>query len=96
MTNLSALSSAIRAVAPTMQELNDAILSLRGLPCYYLSLRTHSRPKPRRSRAKHRPTRLQRRRYPRQSEKPENRLNITREHGFLENTPTTTYTVKNQ
>lgn len=62
MAHLSALAAAARSIAPTMQEFTDAILALRGLPCYYPPLRPRPQPKPRRSRARHRPTWLQRRR----------------------------------
>lgn len=60
--HFSALAAAARSIAPTMQEFTDAVLALRELPCYYPPLRPRLRPKPRRSRARHRPTRLQRRR----------------------------------
>lgn len=62
LANLSALSVHMRTTSHTMKELNDAMLTLRGLPCYYPPLQPRPRPKPRRTRAKHRPTRLQRRR----------------------------------
>lgn len=61
LANLSALSTTIRAASCTIQELNDAIQAFRGIQCYYPPLRARPRPKPRRFRAKHQPTRLQRR-----------------------------------
>ena len=62
LANLSKLTGAIRAAAITIQDLKDAMRILRGQPCYYPPLRPRLRPKPRRSRARHWPTRLQRRR----------------------------------
>ena len=62
LANLSALSAYIRAASCAYQELNDAILALQRIQCYYPPLRARPRPKPRRFRAKHQPTRLQRRR----------------------------------
>lgn len=57
------LGSAIRAAAPTMRELTDAIQALREKARLYSPpLCPRPRPRRRRFRAKHNPTRLQRRR----------------------------------
>lgn len=60
-SQLKELGAAIRAATPTMRELTDAMLALRGIP-YYPPLCPRPRPQRQKSRARQSPTRLQRRR----------------------------------
>lgn len=59
-SRLKELGAAIRTANPTMRELTDAMLALRGIP-YYPPLCPQPRPQRRKSRARQNPTRLQRR-----------------------------------